>query len=143
LSENIKSEGCKAIFSTLNVDPQKYLDGLNTPDYQNGTESQLRIEDIVSVAYARATGTLGWTVADLFKNGFPGGSTNLQINGWTPPGGDIIFLRPGGITAELLGHENFHKFGLYDSDLLRKEWGLDPNGPSSQFSDYFKKKCLK
>ncbi len=36
----------------------------------------------------------------------------------------------------------FHKFGVFDEDLKRQEWGILPTDFSSRFSDYFRSKCL-
>jgi len=140
-AENI-SDDCKALFQTLGVDPQEYRNRLDTLLFWDGTLSDDKIQDVISQPYARATGTLGWTVADLFANNFPGSPVNTRIVGWTPPEGPNVYLRPGSTSADTIGHELFHKFKLNDPDLLRPEWGLNPNGVSSQFNDYFKKKCL-
>jgi len=140
-AENI-SDDCKALFQTLGVDPQEYRNRLDTLLFRDGTLSDDKIQDVISQPYARATGTLGWTVADLFANNFPGSTANTRIVGWTPPEGPNVYLRPGSTSADTIGHELFHKFKLNDPDLLRPEWGLNPNDVSSQFNDYFKKKCL-
>ena len=140
--ENI-SDDCLELFKTLGIDPADYLAMLGSLNFIDGTESTDTIEDQVNYYYASATKTLGWTVADLFEKIFPDSPPNEMIMGWTPPDGPNVYLRPGpGTSTATVGREIFHKLGLDDTDLLRPEWGLDPKGKSSQFSEYFRKKCL-
>ena len=94
--------------------------------------------------YATATGTVGWTVSDLFKYGFPPLPANQAVNGWSPLGG-TVYLRPGAVSWVLETHETLHQFtngnGQLNDDFIIQKWGLDPKGLSSQISDKIKEKC--
>jgi hypothetical protein len=156
LARNIRWEDpdCAKIFSTLGVGKEEYLAKLGSVQLVDGTTSQLLIEDLVNEYYARAAGVLGWTVARLFKDNFPGKPPNTYINAWSPPTRPYIFLYgqgfPGsplkpysGVNPATIAHEVFHKLhNPQDEHLLRGEWGLDPSGSSQRFLDYFRSKCL-
>jgi hypothetical protein len=137
------------------VTPQAFLEKLDGVIFLDGTISTLRIEDLVNPSYARAKNVVGWTVADLFRKGFPDreGGGNTYINAWTPPTGPYIFLYGqgvlgsplppfSGVNAATIAHEVFHKLGQYDEDLKRAKFGINQQDPSGKFTEYFRSKCL-
>jgi RHS repeat-associated protein len=137
---------CEALFTALGLTSTAVQLELRYMNFEDGTSSLDLIENAASLAYARATGTTGWTVADLFRSGgFPPtpefvGPLNTRLDGWSPPGG-TAYLRPSAVRWDLLVHETLHQFRDMSDQTIMKAWGLDINGPSSQISDRIKEKC--
>jgi hypothetical protein len=146
LPENINNQGCKDIFDTLGVDYEQFLGKMNEWHFIDGSKSTDKIDDIMGPNWASVQKISGWTVADLFKNGYPKDALvngGMRVTALSPSGSDNVYILGSSITNGQVGHEMFHKFNLYDENLLLEKWGLNPKGPSSQFSEYFARKCLK
>lgn len=137
------SADCQALFSALGVPVQDFLNTLAGLSFFDGTTSTDKIEDQMGKPYASSTRTLGWTVADLFKHNFPGKPSNQRVDGWTPTLGPNVYLRPESVSPELIGHETFHKFGIFDPTLMKQvPLTGTSTGTSNDFTKHFKDKCL-
>jgi len=142
------SADCANLFADLGLAVASVSDKLSHMTFMNGVTSTAQISLVLNQQYANATGTNGWTVANLFANGFPG-QPGLQLNGWSPPGTMTAYLRPNSTNWDTLIHETLHQFGDgFDDTSIMQTWqkngiNIDPNGPSDQISKEIKKDCNK
>lgn len=139
------SDTCKNFFNTIGVAPEDFLSTLQSVQANifDGTKSTDLIQNVVNPQYANATGTFGWTVADLFRNNFPGSNPNEILTGWSPPGPNIYLRGTGYANPETIAHETLHKFPGLDDPTLKNRLGIPLTAPSSEISTKFKEACLQ
>jgi hypothetical protein len=69
----------------------------------------------------------GWTVAKLFKEGFPDHAPGEKLVGWSPSDSNVIFILPAYMSPQLLGHETFHK--SFTGDTLLQAYIFGAGSP--------------
>jgi hypothetical protein len=146
LSEKLSSakisDKCKKFFEEIRIDPAKFLEMLGKVTILSGIKNPTCIEGLVGVQTSIDWKMQGWTVGDLFQKGDPR-YIGSRVDGFSPYGTLDIFLRPGSVTADVLGHEVFHQFAdRSDFQLMLMIPGIDLGGTTDQISKKFKDACL-
>ena len=134
---------CEQLFADIGLTSTEVELMLAYLSFQDGTTSEDPIEVATSVPYAANRKVTGWTVADLFRFGFPPLPTRSVVNAISFPG-NSVYLRPSAVTWQMLIHEALHQFrGIDDGSIMTawEKYGVNPNGDSNQISDLIRKKC--
>jgi RHS repeat-associated protein len=121
--------------------PDWILGQLSKVQILDPTNDNTLVSSIIGDDAASASKVTGWSVKQLFQRGWPDQPGTLE--GWSPYGSNVIYLRIGEVNAANVAHEVLHKhIGLTDP-WLETFLGLTGTKGSIEISEEFKKKCLK